>query len=198
MTPCDYSLKHYEETLQKAKDLGYKFVSCQEYFFNHKEYEAENKKIFINRVDIDISCKKAKRVADIFEKLDIHGTFFVRLHGDEYNPFSFENYLILKEILRRNEIGLHSEIIDCSKIWKEENIVKILFRDIYTFEEMFDMDINGIASHGGLTGYNNLDFWKENQPEYFNILYEAYDDFLFKNFYISLLLLTGWKCYDKG
>lgn len=195
---CLYTLNHYEETLQKAKDLGYKFVSCNEYFINHKIYEKENQKIFINRVDVDISCKKAKRVSDIFEKLNIHGTFFIRLHSDEYNPFSFENYLIIKEIIKRNEIGLHSEIIDCSKIWSEEDIKEVLFRDLSVFEEMFNFQANGVASHGGLTGYNNLDFWKENKAKDCDLYYEAYDEIFFKNFYISLLLLTGWKCYDNG
>jgi len=155
-----YTLEHYELTLKKAKNLGYQFVSCNEYFRNHEKYEKEKQKIFINRVDVDISCKKAKKVADIFEKLDIHGTFFIRLHGDEYNPYSFENYLIIQKILERNEIGLHSEIIDCSKIWFQEDVKEVLFRDLSVFEEMFDYSINGVASHGGLTGYNNLDFWK--------------------------------------
>ena len=88
----NYTLQHYEETLQKALDLGYKFVTCFDYFFNHKKYKEDNQKIFINRVDVDLSCKKAKRVSDIFKKLDICGTFFIRLHCDEYNPYSFENY----------------------------------------------------------------------------------------------------------
>ena len=72
----DYTLKHYEETLQKALVLGYKFVTCIEYFFNHQKYKDNNQKIFINRVDVDLSCKKAKKISDIFKKLDISGTFF--------------------------------------------------------------------------------------------------------------------------
>ena len=92
------------------------------------------KKFLFNRVDVDLSCKKAKRVSDIFKKLDICGTFFIRLHCDEYNPYSFENYLIIKEILERNEISLHSEIVDCSKIWNED-IETVLKRDISVFEE---------------------------------------------------------------
>ena len=66
--------------------------------------------MIVNRVDVDFSVKKAKRIWEIFEKLGIKGTFFIRLHAPEYNPFSFENYKIIKEIQNSgHEIGYHSQ-----------------------------------------------------------------------------------------
>ena len=47
--------------------------------------------------------------------------------------------------------------------------------DIDVLNRMLDIEIKGIASHGGMTGLNNLDFWQERQPSEFGILYEAYD-----------------------
>ena len=68
---------------------------------------------------------------------------------------------------------------------------------------MLDINIQGIASHGGLTGYNNLDFWDNRSAKDYGLLYEAYnksDDFnLFDNsFYLSDSEWTQWKCYSKG
>ncbi len=147
--------------------------------------------------------RKQKKILEIFNKLDIKGTFFIRLHAPEYNPFSFENYNIIKSIISSgHEIGYHSEIIDQSEIWSED-AANCLIRDIKVINNMFDIDIKGIASHGGSTGLNNLDFWKSHSPHEFNIAYEAYEDSesfdLFNNsFYISDSEWTHWKCYDNG
>ena len=83
---------------------------------------------------------------------------FVRLHAPEYNLFSFENYRILKYIQKSgHEIGYHSEIIDQSAIWKE-SADDCLLRDIDILNRLIETNIQGIASHGGLTGLNNLTF----------------------------------------
>ena len=68
---------------------------------------------------------------------------------------------------------------------------------------MLEIKIKGVASHGGMTGLNNLDFWKNRDAKDFDLIYEAYDNSekfnLFKNsFYISDSEWTKWKCYDKG
>ena len=101
-----------------------------------------------------------------------------------------------------HEIGYHSEIVDQAAIW-DENAEECLRRDIDVLNRMLDIEIKGIASHGGMTGLNNLDFWQERQPSEFGILYEAYDKSdsfnLFESaFYISDSEWTRWKCYDKG
>ena len=69
--------------------------------------------------------------------------------------------------------------------------------------QMLETNIYGIASHRGMTGFNNLDFWKDRKASDFGAVYEAYDEQgpfnLFKNsFYISDSEFTKWKCYDKG
>lgn len=157
----------------------------------------------VNRVDIDFSVKKADRLREIYDRLGIKATFFVRLHAPEYNPFSFENYRILKTIRDSgHEIGYHSEIIDQSVIWNED-ATECLLRDIDVINRMLGIKIKGVASHGGPTGLNNLDFWKNKKPSDFNLLYEAYEDSpkfnLFNNsFYISDSEWTRWKCYNNG
>ncbi len=194
----EFTYRNLEKYYKQALDAGYKIITCDEYALN-KEITVPT---IVNRVDIDLSVKKTERLIDIYKKLDIKATFFIRLHANEYNPFSFENYRIIRRIVDEgHEIGYHSEIIDQGAIWNEDP-KKCLERDVEILEKMFNVTIKGVASHGGLTGLNNLDFWDENTPADFGLLYEAYDDKnlkLFQNsFYISDSEWTQWKCYNKG
>lgn len=190
--------KQFEEALQ----YGYRIITCYDYGQLKKDNKIDSK-ILVNRVDIDKSCRKAKRLAMMFNALDIKATFFVRLHADEYNPFSFENYRCLKYIRDSgHEIGYHSEVIDESVIWSE-NAERCLNRDILVLNQMLDIKVAGVASHGGFTGLNNLDFWKDKSPSALGLLYEAYDrqpafDLFYKSFYVTDSSWTYWKCYDNG
>jgi len=68
---------------------------------------------------------------------------------------------------------------------------------------MLGITIKGVASHGGMTGLNNLDFWQDKHAVDFGVQYEAYEKSgnfnLFDHaFYISDSEWTKWKCYDNG
>lgn len=188
---------HYENILA----AGYKPITCAEYVTYKKNQETE--KILINRVDIDFSVKKTEKLIDIFNDIGIKSTFFLRLHAPEYNPFSFENYRILKRLINTgHELGYHSEIIDQSVIWNED-AADCLLRDIAVMNRMFNIEVQGVASHGGMTGLNNLDFWKDKKAADFGLLYEAYDrqpefNLFQESFYISDSEWVRWKCYQKG
>lgn len=200
-TSFQFTFSNIENYFQKSIENGYKAISCQEYL-NYKNLNYKHK-IIVNRVDIDNSVQKAERLATIFNRLNITATFFVRLHAKEYNPFSFENYRILKMIRDSgHEIGYHSEIIDQSVIWNE-SAEECLVRDVDILNRMLNINIVGVASHGGSTGLNNLDFWKNKTPKEFNLLYEAYDrqpefDLFHNSFFISDSNWTYWKCYKNG
>lgn len=195
-----FTFTNIEAQYRAALDAGYQFITCFEYA-DRKGNLADL--TIVNRVDIDLSVKKADRLRAIFDRLGIKASFFVRLHATEYNPFSFENYRILKAIRDcGHEIGYHSEIVDQAAIW-DEDAADCLRRDLEVLNHMLGINIRGVASHGGMTGLNNLDFWKDRKATEFAVLYEAYDksdDFnLFdKAFYISDSDWTQWKCYDRG
>jgi len=191
----DFTLEHYREIYKLALYHNYEIITCNDYFTN----KFKTSKILILRVDIDIDCRKAKRIAEILNELRIKATFFVRLHAKEYNPFEFENYSYLKYILTSgHEVGLHSEIVDCSGIWHED-AGKILLSDISILNKMLCTKVTGIASHKGYSIFNNLDFWKDNKVEDYGLVYEAYDSKLFNHcFYVSDALITSWKCYNNG
>jgi hypothetical protein len=197
-----FTFQNIESQLKAVVEAGYSFITCEEYCHLKAEDKVPSL-CLVNRIDIDFSCTKAKRLAEIFNKLNVKGTFFVRLHAREYNPFSFENYLCLKYIRDTgHEIGYHSEIIDQSVIWDEDPEV-CLMRDVEVMNRILDIEVKGIASHGGNTGLNNLDFWRGKKGQELGFLYEAYEESdafnLFKEaFYISDSEWTRWKCYDKG
>ena len=195
-----FTFANIEAQYRAALDAGYQFITCLEYA-ERKGSLAEL--TVVNRVDIDLSVKKADRLRDIFDRLGIKASFFVRLHATEYNPFSFENYRILKAIRDSgHEIGYHSEIVDQAAIW-DEDAAYCLRRDLEVLNHMLGTKVRGVASHGGMTGLNNLDFWKNRRATEFGVRYEAYDKSdafnLFDTaFYISDSEWTRWKCYDKG
>jgi hypothetical protein len=190
-----FTWQYIENQFLAVAESGYRVLTCEEYAGAFEKSELS--KILVNRVDIDFSIKKAEKLGKIFNNLGIKGTFFVRLHAAEYNPFSFENYSIIKFLIDSgHEIGYHAEIIDESVIWSEK-AGDCLWRDIQVINKMFDVEISGAASHGGMTGLNNLDFWKRNSPNNYGLKYEAYDWFN-DSFYVSDSEWTRWKCYDNG
>jgi hypothetical protein len=198
----DFTFRSIESQYKKALEYGYEIITCSQYVIL-KAKKILPKLIIVNRVDIDMSMKKADRLRLIFDKLGIKATFFVRLHAKEYNPFSFECYRILKKIRDSgHEIGYHSEIIDQSSIWNEDPEY-CLIKDISILNTMLDINIQGVASHGGMTGLNNLDFWKNKRASEFGLLYEAYDrenefNLFNSSFYISDSEWIRWKCYNNG
>lgn len=195
-----FTFANLEAQYKVALEAGYEFITCAEYAVRKGNLPALT---VVNRVDIDLSVKKADRLRDIFDRLGIKASFFVRLHAPEYNPFSFENYRILKAIRDSgHEIGYHSEIIDQAMIW-DEDAADCLWRDIDILNRMLDIKIQGAASHGGMTGLNNLDFWQCRKACDFDLLYEAYDKSLGFNLFDTSLYLSDsewvrWKCYYLG
>ncbi len=196
-----FTFENIKQQYQKILDSGYKVITCADYIDYKKR--GDTYKVLVNRIDIDLYFKKTRRLGEIFNELGIKGSFFIRLHAPEYNPFSFENYRIVRYLIETgHEIGYHSEIVDQAVIW-EEDAAYCLMRDIDIINRMYGIEITGVASHGGSTGLNNLDFWKDKKPEDFGLLYEGYDkqpayNLFQESFYISDSEWTRWKCYDKG
>lgn len=197
-----FTYKSLKEQFDFAVSQNYEILTCADYV-KRKTVNNLPKKTLVNRVDIDYSVKKCEKIREIFDKLGVKATFFVRLHAQEYNPFSFENYRIIKKLIESgHEIGYHSEVVDEAEIWNE-SAADCLERDIDILNKMFRIKIEGVASHGGLTGLNNLDFWKDKLPSDFGLLYEGYDrcaenNIFWESRYISDSEWTRWKSYDNG
>ena len=200
MSNFNFTYQSLKKEYMNALDQGYQIINCIDYF--DENYDLQ-KKVIVNRVDVDFSLKKTQGILKIFNDLEISATFFIRLHAPEYNPFSFEDFKILKQIRDSgHEIGYHSEVVDQSMIWSEPS-EDCLKRDLDVLSRMLGIQVKGVASHGGMTGLNNLDFWKDREPADFGLTYEAYKGSktrnLFKNsLYVSDSEWTRWKCYQDG
>ena len=172
MNKYSFTWDNLKNEYKSIIESGYDIITCEEFV---KKKGTFIKKVLVNRIDIDFSIKKVNTLLDIFDQLKIKGTFFVRLHASEYNPFSFEGYRILKRLINSgHELGYHSEIVDQSIIW-EEKAEDCLLRDLKVLGNMFNYQVKSVASHGGNTGFNNLDFWKDKKPKDYSLLYEGYD-----------------------
>ncbi len=197
-----FTYDYIRDQLEAVLACGYRPVTCEDYSRN-KATLATSDKVWVNRVDVDFSLAKADALRSVFASLDIKATFFVRLHAPEYNPFSFEGYRVLKALVADgHEIGYHSEIVDQAAIWQED-ATDCLERDLAVMTTLLGKPVSGVASHGGMTGLNNLDFWKDHRPSEFDLLYEAYDteptfNLFQESFYVSDSEWTRWKCYDRG
>jgi hypothetical protein len=198
----NFTFKNLEYQYTEVLKLGYRFITCEEFVMLKPGLKGDEK-IVVNRVDIDFAAKKTDRLVKLFNDLGIKGSFFLRLHAPEYNPFSFEIYRVIKHLIQSgHELGYHSEVIDQSVIWNEDP-VECLKRDIEVLNRIYNITIRGVASHGGMTGLNNLDFWKGRKASDFGLLYEAYDkepefNLFQESRYVSDSEWTRWKAYDKG
>jgi hypothetical protein len=185
-----------------ALDAGYDVLTCQQYV-DRRAAGALAPLTLVNRVDVDFSIKKADRLRAIFGEMGIPASFFIRLHAKEYNPFDFENYRILKAIRDDgHELAYHSEIIDQSVIW-DEDPSDCLQRDLAVMEAMLGVKVTGAASHGGTTGLNNLDFWRDRRADDYGLVYEGYETSGNFNLFDHSLYVTDsewvrWKAYRGG
>lgn len=138
---ASFTFQHYRQTLNRAKDLGYKFLQCRDFreISNHE-------KVIILRHDIDFSLENALVFSKIEQDLGIASSYFVRLHSRRYNALDMKNYRIVQEIKRMgHEIGLHHEP-DFAQFYtgdQHEN----LRNEISCFNTLFQTRIEGVSTH---------------------------------------------------
>lgn len=196
-----FRLETLKQHLLKAKSFGYRVTTCAEWA-KEAGHGRRQERCIVLRIDVDHPPERLPALLSVLDECDVKGSIFVRLHG-EYNPFSFQNYKVLKSAIQRGyELGYHSEVIDQAAIWCEDE-ADCLTRDLTVLTAMFDYKVVGIASHGGRTGLNNLNFWENHSPADFGLLYEAYDtepsfDLFRQSLYLSDSEWVRWKCYRYG
>ncbi len=192
----DFSFKTYKRIFQTALECDYQVITLRDFFSGN--YDKANN-ILVNRIDVDIKIERLIQIHNIYQDLNIVGTFFLRLHSPAYNMLSIGNINIINDLLNINcEIGLHTELEDV-KGYCGIGQKKLLQKEIELFETLFNTKIFGTASHGDMTHFNNLDFWMEKKAKDFDLLYEAYDSELWDNCrYVSDSEWTQWKSYENG
>ena len=108
----DFTFTYYERIWQKALDNEYCIITLKEFFLD--EYN-KNQKILVNRIDVDFKIERLNQIYDIFKKLGIKASIYLRLHSPSYNLLSFGNITIIKKMISIGcEIGLHAELEDAA------------------------------------------------------------------------------------
>jgi hypothetical protein len=191
-----FTFNCYREIFQKALENDYKIITLKEFF--NDEYD-KNEKILVNRIDVDVKIERLKTIYIIFKDLNIKASIYLRLHSPTYNLLSIGNIKIIQDLISIGcEIGLHTELEDVSGYCGIEK-KELLAQEIKLFETILDIKMYGTASHGDMTYYNNLHFWKSHKPEEFGLNYEAYDKKLWNYCrYVSDSEWTRWKAYENG
>ncbi len=135
MDTCNFSLNHYEETLEKIKE-SHKFSN----FFNCSTQDV------ILRHDVDVSLPHALKIAKLENQINVSSTFFILFHAELYNPFSQNMIEIVKQIYDLGHtIGLHYN----SEILLKHNLdpTLIILKEIETMESHYDIPIRVISAH---------------------------------------------------
>ena len=191
-----FTYNYYKEIFKTAIDSDYDVITVKDFFLGNFD---NNKKILINRIDVDVRMDRLKIIYRLFKELNIKSSVNLRLHAPTYNLLSIGNINIIQNLISIGcEIGLHTELEDLSGYC---NIDKkdLLRKEIELFQTIFQTKIYGTASHGDITHFNNLDFWMNNSPQEFGLVYEAYDKALWNgSTYVSDSEWTNWKTYQNG
>ncbi len=138
MADCEFTYKHYVNTLQKAK-LTHTFYT----FCNMPK--RPRKRFIILRHDIDAQVSKALKMAKIDRELGIPATFFIRIHGP-YNPFRQSAYETISKISKLDhEIGLHYEPMFYAKYGLPAE--ETLLFEIELLNRMYNIKVRSIAPH---------------------------------------------------
>jgi hypothetical protein len=97
---CDFTLGHYAQLLDAAKQGGYRFS-----FFDH-EPEAGD---LLLRHDVDLSLDAALRIAELEADVEAHATYFLMTQSVFYNLASSEGLRALNRLRELGHgVGLHA------------------------------------------------------------------------------------------
>lgn len=195
----DFTYERLSEHLQLAKAEGYEFQTLLEWY---QSTRSPDERIFCLRIDIDMLPERLEGIVGILTKLKIKATFFVRLHSTAYNPISFALLNLIARLRELgHEIGLHHESVDFAEMVGGDPSEALRYQ-LRIFKSIFGFPASGVAGHGGMTGLNNQDVFKQATVEQFDIIYQGYDSReggIFSNSrYVSDSLWTKWKAYDQG
>ena len=67
-----FTFKNIQKEYERLLEMGYRVITCSDYA--EKNYPLSHK-VVVNRIDIDVSVKKAERLGEIYSSLDIKGSF---------------------------------------------------------------------------------------------------------------------------
>ena len=138
----DFSFRHYQDMLEVAKKIGYQFPL----FRNFNAFKS-GERILLLRHDVEFKIERALQLAEIEAKLGISATYFIRVHANNYNPFSYNCYVRLRRIRELgHEIGLHFESGELARITGEDEL-QLFLRAKGMLENVIGDTIVSVSEH---------------------------------------------------
>ena len=136
----EFTLKHYQTLLKKAKQSNYTFI-------NYEDYEKFNGKYIILRHDIDISLEKALEMAKIESLEGISATYFLMLTSEFYNVLSPYARKIVEEMSSLgHQIGLHFDPTTYHYSTKEE-LENIIQQEVQILSSIIQKKVTTLSFH---------------------------------------------------
>lgn len=186
-------LREYEKLLMEAKKRGYQIISLGEFYNKISAAGQMRDKCFLNRHDIDIDLKTARKMFQIEKKMDITSTFYFRL--------STLDISFMQEVKNYgSEVGYHfEEIASFAKEHKLKNkdelksslseIRKLFLKNLNMIEASVGFKICSVASHGDFVnrslGYATTEIIDETLKRKAGIEFEAYELLSYFDKYLS-------------
>jgi hypothetical protein len=141
-TSDDFSLELYEQTLLKAKQLGYSFPTVSELGAGVRE----RSRFLLLRHDIDTSPRHALQMAELEHRLGVRSSYFVLMHSLYYNPGAPLHWDALRRIVDLGfEVGLHYET-DFHEHRGRDPLQGVL-ADAAALEKILDIKIVSVSQH---------------------------------------------------
>lgn len=176
-------LGEYENLLLEAERHGYKAISLSTFYNRLTSIQKNNDKIFLNRHDIDVDLKTARKMFLVEKRRGVTSTFYFRLSTLDLD--------FMREIKDYgSEVGYHFEEIatfakehrikDKKKLEPSLNKISELFlENLNRIESSIGFKIRSVASHGDFVnrslGCTNNEIVDEALKKKAGIEFEAYE-----------------------
>lgn len=164
---CEFSLAHYKECIELARDKGYTIKPVKDYDENKTvwgyvgtetiENLRKKQKVILMRHDIDFSLEYAYELANFEYDLGVKSSYYVYLHSPTYNALSPKSMGMIKAMKGMgHEIGAHIDSrysLSC-----ESNIISdIIDQELYSYSQHLP-GLTKKQDYQGLLNSNDLDF----------------------------------------
>ena len=131
-----FTLDHYREIVQLAKDQGFQFIL-------HKDEFVPERKDIIWRHDVEFSLDIALKMAVIEHGLGVKTTYFFQIHSEFYNIL--ERYM--SDILRDIQLLGHHIDSHYYDVQDEETLERTIRQDKKYFEAVFGLELDTFSFH---------------------------------------------------
>lgn len=133
----EFTYNEYKNILESLSYHGYK-CACYDNW-------NENEKSVILRHDVDVSLKKALKMAQFEHSCGVVSTYFILITADFYNAFNKRNRELIRRIKELGmEIGLH---FDETMYSSNCNIIEAIRNEIVVMQQMLNVKIGSVSMH---------------------------------------------------